>query len=74
MFLDIIVPTKLSWHKRQKNTLLHNWDKKLSLLLIYQIYRNLDIGSKIFPKGMGSHTDEQTYIKIFTKIIRALTG
>ena len=46
--------------------------KKLTLLIIYQIYRNLDIGSNFLPKGLGSHIDEPTYIKIFTKIIRAL--
>ena len=28
---------------------------------------------KFFPKGLGSHIDEPTYIKKFTKIIRVLT-
>ena len=28
---------------------------------------------KFFPKGLGSHIDEPTYIKIFTKNIGVLT-
>ena len=51
LFRYLAQNSKKKKKKKKKKNLLHNWDKKLTMLLIiYQIYRNLDIGSNFFQK------------------------